>query len=63
METPNMHGLGIRQDGFSRHWKATGEVEGVGWEAWGGSPVEAMEALQAHADRRVAEQSQPEEAA
>jgi hypothetical protein len=56
MNPPNIRGLGIIQDGFTRRWKATGEVEGVGWlEAWGATLVEAMEALQALAARRVAQ--------
>jgi hypothetical protein len=56
MNPPNIRGLGIIQDGFTRRWKATGEVEGVGWlEAWGATLVEAMEALQALAARHVAE--------
>jgi hypothetical protein len=56
MSTPKIRGLGIIQDGFSMRWKATGEVEGVGWlEAWGKTLVEAMEALQALAARLVAE--------
>jgi hypothetical protein len=56
METPNIRGLGIIQDGFSRRWKATGAVEGVGWlEAWGATLVEAMEALQARAAKIVTE--------
>jgi hypothetical protein len=39
-----------------------GEVEEVDWlEAWRGTLVEAMEALQARAARRVTEKSQPEE--
>lgn len=57
-----MRGLGMRQDSFSLRWKATSEGEGVGWlEAWGATLVEAMEALQARAARRVAEKSQPKE--
>jgi hypothetical protein len=60
METPNIRGLGITQDRFSRRWKATGSIEHMGWiEAWGATLVEAMEALQTRAARRVAEQSQP----
>jgi hypothetical protein len=56
MSTPNIRALGIIQDGFSMRWKATGEVEGLGWlEAWGSTLVEAMEALQALAARRVEE--------
>ncbi|HEX9869980.1 MAG TPA: hypothetical protein VGC99_15565 [Candidatus Tectomicrobia bacterium] len=54
METPNIRGLGIIPDSFSLRWKATGEVEGVGWrEAWGASLVEAMKPLQNQAERAV----------
>jgi hypothetical protein len=36
LNTPEIRGLGIVQDGFTGRWKATGELEGVGWlEAWG----------------------------
>jgi hypothetical protein len=36
----------------------TGSVEGVGWlEAWGRSLIDALEALQALAAQRVAEQA------
>jgi hypothetical protein len=31
MNTPEIRGVGIVQDGFTGHGKATGEVEGVGW--------------------------------
>jgi hypothetical protein len=62
MNPPHIQGLGIIQDGFTRRWKATGEVEGVGWlEAWGATLVEAMEALQALAAKRVAEKRPTEE--
>jgi hypothetical protein len=62
MNTPKIHGLGIMQDGSPTRWKATGEVEGVGWlEAWGSTLVEAMEALHALAARRVAENRSKEE--
>jgi hypothetical protein len=44
---------------LATRWKATGYVEGVGWlEAWGESLIEAMEALQALAGQRMAEQEQ-----
>ena len=59
MSTPKIQGLGIVQDGFTMRWKATGEVEDVGWlEAWGRTLVEAMEALQAQAERRIAEREE-----
>ena len=36
MSPPKIRGLGSIQDRFTTRWKATGEVEGVGWlEAWG----------------------------
>jgi hypothetical protein len=45
------------QDGLTKRWKATGEAEGIGWlEAWGATLVEAMDALQVLAARRMAEQ-------
>jgi len=50
MSTSNIRGLGIIQDGFTRRWKSTGEVENVRWlEALGSTLAEAMEALQAQA--------------
>jgi hypothetical protein len=56
MGTPEIRALGIVQDGFTMRWKATGEVEGLGWlEAWGSTLVEAMEALQAEACRVMTE--------
>jgi hypothetical protein len=58
MGIPEIRALGIVQDGFTMHWKARGEVEGIGWlEAWESSLVEAMEALQALAAQRIAEQA------
>jgi hypothetical protein len=57
MTTPKIQALGITQEGSSTRWKATGYVDGVGWlEAWGTTLIEAMEALQALAAERVAEQ-------
>jgi hypothetical protein len=60
MSPPKIQGLGIVQDGSPTRWKATGEVEGVGWlDAWGTTLLNAMEAVQARAaqkspgDRRV----------
>jgi hypothetical protein len=54
---PPIQALGITPDWFGTRWQATGSVAGVGWlEAWGPSLVEAMEALQAIAARRVAKQ-------
>jgi hypothetical protein len=56
LNSPTIQGLGMVQDGFTRRWKATGEVEGVGWlEAWGSTLLEAMEALQAQMGQRVVE--------
>jgi hypothetical protein len=56
LNTPEIRGLGIVLDGFTGRWKATGEVDGVGWlEAWGRTLVEAMEALQAKAASIVQE--------
>jgi hypothetical protein len=62
LNTPEIRGLGIVQDGFTGRWKATGEVEGVGWlEAWGSTLVEAMEALQAKAATIAQETGRREE--
>jgi hypothetical protein len=56
MSAPKIRALGIVQDSFTMRWKATGEVEEVGWlEAWGATLVEAMKALQVEAERRIAE--------
>ncbi len=56
MTPPKVQGLGVTQEGAETRWKATGDVEGIGWlEAWGTNLVTAMEALQALAARRVAE--------
>ena len=61
MSTPKIRGLGIIQDGFTKRWKATGEVEGLGWlEAWGATLGEAMEALQMEAARMAMEQGTEE---
>jgi hypothetical protein len=58
MTTPTIQALGITQHWSPTNWKATGYVEGVGWlEAWGTSLITAMEALQALAAERVAEQA------
>lgn len=52
MTPPKIHALGITQDGSPTRWRATGYVDGVGWlEAWGTSLIDAMEALQALAER------------
>jgi hypothetical protein len=57
MTAPTIQALGITQQWSTTRWKATGYVEGIGWlEAWGTSLIDAMEALQALAARRVAEQ-------
>jgi hypothetical protein len=51
-----MRGLGITQDGFTKRWKAIGEVEGIGWlEAWGTSLVDALKALQTRAAEMAGE--------
>jgi hypothetical protein len=56
MSPPKIQALGITQEGAKTRWKATGYVDGIGWlEAWGTSLVDAMEALQVLAARRVAE--------
>jgi hypothetical protein len=61
MTAPKIQALSIKQEGAPTRWKATGYVEGVSWlEAWGTSLIEAMEALQVLAARRVAEQEQEE---
>jgi hypothetical protein len=61
MSTPNIRGLGIIQDGFTKRWKATGEVEGLGWlEAWGATLGEAMKALQMEAARMAMEKGTEE---
>jgi hypothetical protein len=42
------------QDPHSLRWKASGDVDGIGWlEAWGESLIEAMERLQAKAAEQV----------
>lgn len=47
MNPPKIRGLKIVQEGSPTRWKATGEVEGIGWlEAWGTSLVDALTALQ-----------------
>lgn len=59
MTAPKIQALGVTQDWFTRRWKASGYVEGVGWlEAWGPSLIEAWEALHALAAERVAEQAE-----
>jgi hypothetical protein len=61
MLPPKIQGLGVTQDGWPLRWRATSYVEGIGWlEAWGPSLIEAMEALQALAAQRVAEQTELE---
>jgi hypothetical protein len=53
MTPPTIQALGITQPWPTTSWKATGDVEGIGWlEAWGTSLVTALEALQALAARR-----------
>jgi hypothetical protein len=59
MTPPKIQALGITQDGWTLRWRAAGYVEGLGWlEAWGPSLITALEALQALATRRVAEQAE-----
>jgi hypothetical protein len=62
MTPPTIKALGVIQEWSGTSWKASGYVAGVGWlEAWGPSLVVAMEALQALAAQRVAEQAEMEE--
>jgi hypothetical protein len=59
MTTPKIQALSITQEGVATRWNATGYIDDVGWlEAWGTSLVGAMEALQALAAVRVAEQEE-----
>jgi hypothetical protein len=59
MTTPTIQALGMTQEWATTSWRASGYVEGIGWlEAWGRSLVDAMEALQALAAQRMAEQGQ-----
>jgi hypothetical protein len=61
VSTPKIRGLGIVQDGFTKRWRATGEVEGLGWlEAWGSTLIEAMETLQALAAKMEGEKDTEE---
>jgi hypothetical protein len=54
MTAPKIQALGITQEGSTTRWRATGYVAGVGWlEAWGPSLIEAMETLQALAEKRM----------
>ncbi len=62
MTPPPIQALGITQEGAPTRWKATGYVAGIGWlEAWGTSLPTALEALQAMAAQRVAEQASGDE--
>ena len=55
MNRAKIQARGIRQEGASTRWSATGYVDGVGWlEAWGTTLVQALEAWQAKVDRFVA---------
>jgi hypothetical protein len=48
MTPPKIQALGITQEWSATRWKATGDVDGIGWlEAWGTSLIGAMEALRA----------------
>jgi hypothetical protein len=59
MTTPKIQALGITQHWSPTRWKASGDVDGVGWlAAWDASLIEAMEMLQALAAQWVAEQEQ-----
>jgi hypothetical protein len=61
MTPPTIQALGITQQWPTTRWKATGYVDGLGWlEAWGPNLVTALEALQALAAEREAED--PDEA-
>jgi hypothetical protein len=56
MTPPTIQALGITQEWAGTSWRATGDVDGIGWlAAWGPSLITALEALQALAARRVAE--------
>lgn len=56
---PKIQALGLTQEWSATCWKARGYVDGVGWlEAWGRTLLEAMEALQALAAQRAAQQEQ-----
>jgi hypothetical protein len=56
---PKIQALGIVQHPWSLRWQATGHVEGVGWlEARGPTLIDAMAALQAKAEARVAQQGE-----
>jgi hypothetical protein len=62
LNTPKIRWLGIVQDGSPTRWKATGEVEGIGWlEAWRTSIVDALQALQARAAEMAREKGATEE--
>jgi hypothetical protein len=62
MIPPRIQALGITQQWPTTSWKATGDVDGIGWlEACGTSLPTALEALQALATRRVAEAAEREE--
>jgi hypothetical protein len=59
VSAPKIRGLGIIQDGFTMRWKASGDVEGIGWlETYGDTLLEAMEALQRRAAEMVDHQAQ-----
>jgi hypothetical protein len=55
--TPRTRALGVVYEPMWQRWRASGDVEGIGWlEAWGRTLIEAMEAWQAKAAKRVAEE-------
>jgi hypothetical protein len=57
MILPTIKGIGITQQRSATSWKATGEVESIGWlEAWNISLIEALEAIQALAAQYITEQ-------
>jgi hypothetical protein len=61
MTPPPIQALGITQEWAGTSWKATGDVEGIGGlAAWGPGLVAALEAVQALAVRRAAEQAEGE---
>jgi hypothetical protein len=62
MNLPDIRGLGVVQDGFTKHRKTISEVEERGWREASGAPLmEAMEALQARAAEIVREKGAEED--
>jgi hypothetical protein len=59
MSPAKIQALGITQEGSSTRWRATVDVDGVGWQAaWGTSLIEAIEALPALTAHRIAERGE-----